>query len=302
MKRSHIGLAVLVAAIWGVNFVVIDVGLSDFPPLLFSGLRFLLATVPAIFFIGPPRVPWRWIVIVGIVLGIMKFSLLFIGMKAGMPAGLSSLVLQCQAAFTIAFAALLLRERPRPQQLAGMAVAVLGVALVGVRLGSTAPLSAFLLVIAAGICWGLANVATRKASPPDMFRFMVWVCAVPPVPLLIMSALFEGVDTDLDALRGLSFSGIAATVYVAWVATIIGYGLWGFLLRTYGATTVSPYALLIPIFGLAAAAVFQDEPITGLTVLATVLVIFGIAIASLKVRRTAGESPVTPPAVLAERI
>jgi O-acetylserine/cysteine efflux transporter len=161
---------------------------------------------------------------VGVVLGVMKFSLLFIGMKAGMPAGLSSLVLQCQAAFTILFATLLLREKPRRQQVAGMAIAVAGVVLVGVRLGSTAPLSAFLLVIGAAVCWGVANVATRKASPPDMFRFMVWVSAVPPIPLVLLSLVFEGPGTDLRALRGLDLSGAATALYVAWIGTLAGYG------------------------------------------------------------------------------
>ena len=285
MKPSHVATAVLVAAIWGVNFVVIDVGLDDFPPLLFSALRFLLAAVPAVFFVGPPRVPWRWVLTVGVVLGVAKFSLLFIGMNVGMPAGLSSLVLQSQVPFTIAFAALLLRERPRRVQLVGTAVAVAGMVLVGMRLGTTAPMLGFVLVVAAALCWGLANVATRKASPPDMFRFMVWVSAVPPVPLLLLSAMFEGPRTDLEALRGLDLSGIAATLYVAWAATLLGYALWGYLLRTYSAAAVSPYALLIPVFGLAAGSVFRDEPVTMVTVLAAVLVIAGIAIGALSPRR-----------------
>lgn len=288
MKRSHAALAVLVAAIWGANFVVIDVGLDSFPPLLFSALRFSLAAIPAVFFVGPPRVAWRWVLIVGLVLGVAKFSLLFIGMKTGMPAGLASLVLQAQVVFTIAFATLFLRERPRRMQLIGMAVAIAGVVLVGVRLGTTAPMLAFLLIIAAAVCWGVANVATRKASPPDMFRFMVWVSTVPPIPLLLLSGLFEGVDRDVTALRTLPPSGIVATVYVAWCATLLGYAAWGFLLRVHGAAAISPYALLIPVFGLATAAVFQHEPITLVTILAAALVVAGIAIGMLRPVRLRG--------------
>ncbi|MGN9806815.1 EamA family transporter [Micromonospora sp. L32] len=282
MKPAHVLLAVLVAAIWGVNFVVIDVGLDDFPPLLFSALRFLLAAVPAVFFVGPPRVAWRWVVIVGIVLGVLKFSFLFIGMHIGMPPGLASLVLQSQAAFTVLFAAVLLREQPRVAQLGGMAIAAAGIVLVGLRLGATAPVVGFLLVIVAAVCWGLSNVATRRASPPDMFRFMVWVSLVPPVPLLVLSLLFEGAGKDLAALRSMTPSGAAATVYVAWVATLLGYAVWGHLIKVHGATPVAPYALLIPVFGLAAAALFRDEPVTMVTVVAAVLVIAGIAIGAVR--------------------
>ncbi|MFC1418883.1 EamA family transporter [Streptacidiphilus cavernicola] len=281
MKPLHAALALVVAAIWGANFVVIDVGLKDFPPLLFSALRFLLAALPAVFLVGRPRVAWRWVLTVGLVLGVMKFSLLFIGMKAGMPAGLSSLVLQVQAVLTVAFAAVLLRERPRRAQLVGLGIAACGIVMVGASSSGSVPLKAFLLIIAAGVCWGLANVATRKAGPPDMFRFMVWVSAVPPIPLLLLSGTFEGVHQDLDALRGITFTGIASTVYVAWAATLFGYAAWGYLIRAYGTGAVAPYALAIPIFGMATAWAAQGERMTPSTGLAALLVIAGIAVSSL---------------------
>jgi len=168
MPGCHIALALVVVAVWGANFVVIDVGLANFPPLFFSALRFLLAAFPAVLFVGRPQVRWRWVLIVGVVLGIAKFSLLFIGMKDGMPSGLSSLVLQAQAIFTVAFASVLLGEQPRRAQAIGLGTAICGIVVVGLDSGSYAPFSAFLLIIGAAVCWGLANVAVRRASPPDM--------------------------------------------------------------------------------------------------------------------------------------
>ena len=122
MSPRDIALAVAVATVWGVNFVVIEVGLEGEPPLLLSALRFGLAGL-AVFVLGPPRVPIRYVVAVGIILCVGKFSLLFVGMDRGMPAGLSSLVLQSQVVFTVLFAVLLLGERPRPVQLVGIAIA-----------------------------------------------------------------------------------------------------------------------------------------------------------------------------------
>src|SRR4051794_41943021 len=52
MRPVHVALAVLVAAIWGLNFVVIEVGLDDFPPLLLSALRYALAALPLLFIGG----------------------------------------------------------------------------------------------------------------------------------------------------------------------------------------------------------------------------------------------------------
>src|SRR3954452_12202059 len=138
MRPVHVSLAVAVAAIWGLNFVVIDVGLDDFPPLLLSALRYALASLPLLILRGSPGVPWRWVIAVGVAIGTVKFSLLFIGMDVGMPAGLASLVLQAQALFTAVLAALLLRERIAGSQVLGLAVAFVGLALVAGGLGGVA--------------------------------------------------------------------------------------------------------------------------------------------------------------------
>ncbi|MGW3010169.1 EamA family transporter [Streptomyces sp. NPDC001219] len=281
MKPAHVALAVVVAAVWGVNFVVIDVGLRDFPPLLFSAVRFLLAAFPAVFFVGRPRVAWRWVIAVGISLGIMKFGMLFIGMHAGLPPGLASLVLQGQAVFTVLFAAVLLKERARRVQIVGMAIASAGIVLAGLD-STVGTLAGFLLVVGAAACWGLSNTAMRKAGPPDTFRFMVWVSVVPPIPLALLSVPFEGWDADLRALQHLNLTGVGAALYVAWGATLFGFAAWGYLLRTYNAPTVAPFSLLVPIFGLAAAWIFQGERMTAVTFCATALVIAGIAVGMVR--------------------
>ncbi|GID31759.1 EamA family transporter [Paractinoplanes brasiliensis] len=280
MRPRDIGLAVAVMAIWGFNFVMIDVGLDHFPPLLFNALRFTLAAFPAVLFAGRPQVPWRWIVAVGLILGVSKFSLLFAGMAAGMPAGLSSLVLQSQAVFTMVFAVLLLRERPRPVQIAGLLVAVAGVGLVATRMG--AAFGAFLLIVGAAACWGLSNIATRKASPPDTLRFMIWVSAVASIPLIGLTLLVDGASADLAALRSFDLPALGSLVYVALISTLAGFAVWGRLMQTYGASTVAPFSMLVPFFGLASAAVFLGERIHAVDIAGGVLVIGGILLGLVK--------------------
>ncbi|WP_405737134.1 EamA family transporter [Streptomyces sp. NBC_01537] len=300
MRPSHLCLAVLVAALWGVNFVVIDIGLDHFPPLLFCALRFLVAAVPAVFFVPRPKVALRWVVFVGLSLGVAKFGLLFIGMNQGMPAGLSSLVLQIQAVFTALLAITLLGERPGRTRLIGMAVAFGGIALAAVDEGASGPLGAFALVIAAAAFWGVSNVLTRKAAPPDALSWMVWVSLIPPLPLLALSLLFEGPRADLDALRALDWSGAGAIVYVAWVTTVFGFGVWGFLLRTYDASAVAPFSLLVPVFGMSSAALFLGETVSPLRWGAAVLLVGGVAVTSLKLKpnrpAAAADAPAQTPA------
>jgi len=282
VKPRDIALAVAVAAAWGVNFVVIDIGLDHFPPLLFSALRFLLAAFPAVLFAGRPPTRWRWVIAVALTLGVVKFSLLFAGMAAGMPAGLSSLVLQSQAVFTTVFAVLLLRERPGRRRVAGLAVAALGIGVVAVRLGADGlPAGAFGLVLGAAVAWGLSNVATRQAAPTDTLRFMIWVSAVATLPLAALSLIVEGPAADLAALRAINIPAVGALLYVALISTLAGFGAWGALIRRYGASAVAPFSMLVPIFGIASAALLLDETVHATDVAGGVLVIGGVLIGVL---------------------
>ncbi|KDN82921.1 membrane protein [Kitasatospora cheerisanensis KCTC 2395] len=281
MGARHVALAVLIAAVWGLNFVLIEVGLKDFPPLLFCALRFTVVALPAVFFVGPPRVAWRWVLGVGVTLGVVKFGLLFLGMHAGMPAGLTSLVLQGQAGFTALFAAAMLRERPAPVRIAGLALAFAGIALAALDHGVHGPVGAFALLIGSAMAWGLANVLTRKAAPPDALRWMVWVSAVPPLPLLALSLLVEGPGADWAALCGISWAGVGVVLYVGLVSTLLAFVGWSHLLRRYDASVVAPYSLLVPVFGMSSAALLLGERFSLLAGAATVLVIAGIGLGAV---------------------
>jgi len=291
MSPRHLLFALATALIWGVNFVIIEVGLAHFPPLLFSALRFLVAAVPAIFFLRSPGVPWRWVALVALFLAIIKFGLLFSGMAAGMPPGLSSLVLQAQAPFTLVFAVLLLKERLSRQQVLGMAVALGGIGVIALDLGASSPLGAFLLLLGAAAAWGVSNVVMRRAAPPDTLRFMVWVSALAVVPLFALSALFEGPRRDWEALRTVTWPAAGSVLFVGLVATVVGFGVWGYLIRTYSASAIAPFSLLVPVFGMAAAALFTGERLTPLRVVAAALIITGVLSGLIRGRRTAPPAP-----------
>jgi O-acetylserine/cysteine efflux transporter len=266
--------------VWGFNFVVMQAGLRHFPPLLYAGIRFALAAFPALLFAGRPGVPWRWVAGVAATIGVGQFGFLLVGMRAGMPAGLTSLVLQTQAIFTVLFAVTLLKERLTARRVLGLGVAFGGLALVALDFGVSGPLGAFALCLAAAAAWGLGNVVQRKAAPPDSLRFMVWVSAFSAIPLLLLSLWLEGVPV-LDPAA----EGWLSLLYVAFVSTLGGFGVWGWLLRRYDASTVAPYTLLVPVFGMSSAALVTGEPISWLKLVAAALVISGVLYAGTKPRR-----------------
>ncbi|MBD9485557.1 EamA family transporter [Pseudomonas sp. PDM14] len=281
MSPLHILLALLVTLIWGLNFVVIKVGLEDFPPLLFCALRFALAALPLLVLRGPLPAPWWRIVQIGLLLGVIKFGMLFVGMHMGMPAGLSSLVLQSQVFFTVVIAVLFLGERPRPAALAGLLLASVGLVLIGVQRPLGDSLLAFGLVVAAALAWAFANIATKRSGASDMLRLICWVSLVPPLPLLGLSYLFEGPQAIGDALQHISWRGIGALLFIAFFATTLGFAIWSFLLRRYPASQVTPFALAVPVSGLLAGWLLLGESLSTQGWLACALVFGGLAITVL---------------------
>ncbi|AXF15354.1 EamA family transporter [Paraburkholderia caledonica] len=278
MSPRDLLLALIVVIAWGVNFVVIKVGLHGVPPMLLGALRFMLAAFPAVFFVKRPQLPWRWLLAYGVTISLGQFAFLFSAMYVGMPAGLASLVLQAQAFFTLIFAAFFLHERFRLPNVAGLLIAAAGLAVIGMQGGHAMTLAGFLLTLCAACSWALGNIVTKKVGKVDLVGLVVWGSLIPPLPFLALSYAFEGPQRIAAALSGISAMSIFAIVYLAFIATLIGYGLWSRLLSRYPASQVAPFSLLVPIVGLASASLFLDEQLSGAQVAGAVLVMAGLAV------------------------
>lgn len=282
MRLIDWGWALLVVLVWGVNFVVIHVGLVGVPPLLLGALRFLLVALPAVFFVSRPRIPLRWLLAYGLTISFGQFALLFTAMHVGMPAGIASLVLQSQVIFTLCFGALLLRECWQRHQPMALGLACLGlVVLASQQQSGGMTLVGFVLTLGAASCWGLGNIVTRRISqqgPVDLLSLVVWGALVPPLPFLACSAWLEGPQSMWLALGNLSWSGGLAILYLALIATIVGYVIWGKLLQRYPVAEVAPLTLLVPVVGLLAARVLLDEKVQSLQWLGIALVLLGLLV------------------------
>jgi O-acetylserine/cysteine efflux transporter len=276
MSPKDLVLALLVIIVWGLNFVVIKVGLHDMPPMLLGALRFILVAFPAVLLIKRPQIPLRWLLAYGLSISLGQFAFLFSAMALGMPAGLASLVLQSQAFFTLFFAVLWLGERLRLANLFGLLVAALGLLLIGLQGGHSMTLLGFVLTLCAAAMWALGNIVTRKLGKVNLVSLVVWGGLIPPLPFLGLSWLLEGPALMASALRGINLDSILVLLYLAFGATLLGYGLWGRLLLRYPASQVAPFSLLVPVVGLSSAALLLDEQLSRLQLLGALLVMLGL--------------------------
>ena len=289
MNRRDITIALLVVTIWGANFTVIRLGLDGVPPMLLVALRFLLAAFPAVFFVKRPAVSFRYWLAYGLSVGVGQFGCLFYAMHIGMPAGVASVVLQSQAFFTLFFAVTLLNESVSFRQIAGLGLAAAGLYLVGGvsdKVGNVTT-GALLLTLAGAAFWGISNIIVRKATTLaaahgeklDMLSLVVWSALVPPIPLLLLSLLIDSPDTLVNALTNLNAISLFSVAYLAFAATIFGFGAWSYLLSRHPANRIAPLSLLVPVTGLITARIVLDEHLLPLQWIGCVLVVIGLLVA-----------------------
>ena len=292
MSVSHVLQALLVVLIWGVNFVVIRWGLNEVPPFLLAAARFSLVVFPAIFFIKKPNVPWRWLIAYGWFNSFGQFALLFWAMKVGMPAGLASVVHQAQVFFTLIFSVLILQQRTQITQWLGLMIAVMGLALIaygknaGTPVGMQMTSLGLVLNLLGAASWAIGNVvvsAMRRAGiQPEPFGLVIWSSLIPIVPFLLISGLFERhVYPDWQAI---SWHSIVSALYLAWAATLLGYGLWSRLLSQYEPNWVAPCTLLVPVVGLLTAWLVLGERLNQWQLWGSACLLIGLAVNVLGLR------------------
>jgi len=278
MPIPHIFLAILVAAIWGFNFLFVKFSLQEISPLWLCAIRFFIASVPAIFFIKPPTAPFRIIVLYGLFMFALQFSLLFMGMSAGMPPGLASLLMQVQVFFSIFFAAIVLKEIPAPLQIIGALVSFSGIALVGLHFDKSATLLGFILMMAAAATWGLGNLITKKLSNINMIALVIWGSFAACPPMFAVALIFEGPKTLIYSAHHFTWLGVVSVLYIVYISTWAGYGIWNWLLSRYTVAAVVPFTLLVPIFGMFSAALITGEHLQSWKLIAGLLVLGGLSI------------------------
>ncbi|HYB51757.1 MAG TPA: EamA family transporter [Burkholderiaceae bacterium] len=278
MPWRHFVLALAVVSVWGTNFVVIKIALASLPPLLLAALRFAAALVPALFFVPRPTTPWKNVALYGLLIGVGQFGLLYMAMNGHISPGIASLVIQLQVFFTIGLSMWIEGERVRTFQWLSLLLATSGVAVIGAHADRTSTTGGLALVLLAALAWAGGNIAARLGRPENALAYVVWSSAYAIAPLLALSLLTEGCDVALAAVRRASWATWAAVLWQAWGNTLFGYAAWGWLLARHPAATVTPLALLVPVFGMGASALWLGEPLPAWKIFAAALVLAGLGL------------------------
>ena len=278
LSPAHVLLAVAVVAVWGTNFVVIKTALHDLPPLLFATLRFVLALLPAALVLPRPAVSLGNLAGYGLLIGAGQFGLLYIAINGHISPGLASLVVQTQVFFTIGLAMWFAREPLRPFQLLAVLLAAAGLGVVGWHTDATTSWTGVLLVLGAALSWACGNLLTKKAGSINMLAYVVWSSAFSVPVLFGLSLATEGWDRIAAGVSHATLGTWAAVAWQSWANTLFGYAAWSWLLSRYQAAAVTPMALLVPVFGMGASAVWLGEPLPAWKLAAAALVLSGLAL------------------------
>jgi O-acetylserine/cysteine efflux transporter len=280
MKIRHIALATLVAAIWGLSFVVVAIGLRGCPPLLLAALRFVIVFVFGVALYPRPTLPLKLYLRAGLCLGVIQFGCLFSAIHLGVAAGIVSVLAQMQVFITLLLSGIVLKESPSRAQQGMMAIAFLGVLLLGyTRYHAALPIAPVGLALlgAAGFAWG--NIELKRARKVDMFAFTVWMSLVPPIPLLLLSMLFEGGPAGLVvAFKQLSWASVFALFFLALIGTLFSLGSWGKLMSLYPATVIAPFSLMSPVFGMLGGWFILSERYDSASIIASCLIVFALTV------------------------
>ncbi|KJZ14594.1 acetylserine transporter [Marinomonas sp. S3726] len=282
MTSKDILLALAIIFIWGFNFVVIAWGIEGIPPLLLGGLRFLLVALIGSFFFKRPKTPIKWWFAYALPISFLQFAFLFTAMDNGMPAGLASLALQSQALFTLVFAMLFLKESIKGYQILAIFIAALGLIFIAQSHDSqTMTVLGFALTLAGAASWAMGNIANKAISQKGHaanVNLIIWSAWIPPIPFFIASYFIEGPDLIIDSLSNFGLQSAIALIYLSVLATVVGYGLWSYLLKKYPAAQVAPLTLGVPVVGLSSAALILNESISQAQWIGISLVVVGLLV------------------------
>jgi O-acetylserine/cysteine efflux transporter len=277
MKPADIGIAVLVAVIWGLAFVASRLALDEFSPELMTTLRFSIAALPCLF-VRKPDVSWPLLIAISFTLFLGQFLAQAFAIAHGVPVGLSSVIVQSQALFTIALAAIIFREIPTALQGVGIAVATAGLLMICGTVGHDFSVAAFAIIMICPISFAIGNLLLRQARGAPMFDLFAWLCLTAAIPLSVLTLVSNGPVPTWYALTHMSLTGFVCMLGLGGISTSIAYWLWGRLLRDHPAAQVVPFALLVPFVGSAASSIVFGEKFGTLRLAGMLTVIGGIAI------------------------
>lgn len=291
MQKKHLTLAVLVTAVWGLNFPITKLGLAAIDPLLLTALRFTLAALPWVFFVRRPPIAIGWLAAYGLIFGVAMWALINLGIELGVPPGTAALLIQFSAFFTLGWGVLLFREHLSLGQTLGVGLAALGLISIIFSSPGHATTVGYGLLLVSAFSWSVGNVIIKRSKVREMFAFVVWASLFPPIPLLVLTWLAHGSAPFTSLATHLEWVSVFSILFQVYAATHFCYWGWNLLLREYPVSRVAPLSLLIPVFGIAGSMLMLGHRVDFNEGISIALILSALAVGLMKGRQSVRIAP-----------
>jgi O-acetylserine/cysteine efflux transporter len=278
MTKKDICISLALMCLWGFNFSAIKLGAMQTDPILLTALRFTFAIFPAIFFVRKPPEAARYLIAYGLIFGLGVWGMMVWSINLGVSAGMAGLLLDMSIISSLVIGYFLFKEKVSPNKLFGAALAVVGLLLSLVLTDGSVPLRALPLTLIAALSWSLMAFVVKKSKTRHVFAFSVWGMLFAPLPLILFAYISKGTQPFLDLPSQLNGQVWFSILFQAYPTTLLGYWVWNKLTIKYPLSTMAPFTLLTPIFGLIGSVVFYNEGVTLIKLLCFALILGGMAV------------------------
>lgn len=262
MQGRDLLLIISVMAIWGSNFSMIKLGVSEMDPLLIAAARFFCATFPIIFFVRKPNVQWRYLMAYGLVFGTGIWGMASCSITFGLSSGMASVLLQTDVLTTVLVGVLLYKEVISARMAAGIVVSVVGLVVSIIYTNGNVTLAGVVFIMISAICWPLAGVIVRKSGTRSAFAFNIWGMLFAPLPLVALSVGMNGWDVLSTTYQQWSSNAWISVLFQAYPTTVFGYWVWNKMVLKYPMSQLAPMTLLVSVFALLSGYAIYDEQLS----------------------------------------
>ncbi|MCG6347279.1 EamA family transporter [Vibrio fluvialis] len=262
MQGRDLLLIISVMAIWGFNFSMIKLGVSEMDPLLIAAARFFCATFPIIFFVRKPNVQWRYLMAYGLVFGTGIWGMASCSITFGLSSGMASVLLQTDVLTTVLVGVLLYKEVISARMAAGIVVSVVGLVVSIIYTNGNVTLAGVVFIMISAICWPLAGVIVRKSGTRSAFAFNIWGMLFAPLPLVALSVAMNGWDVLSNTYQQWNSNAWISVLFQAYPTTVFGYWVWNKMVLKYPMSQLAPMTLLVSVFALLSGYAIYDEQLS----------------------------------------
>lgn len=276
MKKTDLAMLFALMALWGFNFSVIKLGVSNIDPLVLTALRFAFAVFPLVFIIKRPDVKWRYLIAYGLSFGVGVWGLTTLSIYAGVSAGMASLLLDMSVVGSLFVGWFFLNEDITRYKLYGAVLALIGLGFIIQADGGAVTLPGLILVLLASFSWSINGLIVKRANTKAVFAFNIWSMLFAPLPLLLLAIMTHGSEVVTQLPAHFNSKVLFSVLFQAYPTTLLGYWFWNKMIVRYSVSAVAPMTLLVPVFGILGGYLFYHEEIVFSQIVAAVLILSGL--------------------------